>query len=69
MTARSQCIEEGFLRRAEEMKKEDVLKCVSTLKLRVFKSGDHGGHVAGSPAPTRLLPLLFHCNKSCNAKM
>jgi hypothetical protein len=60
MTARSQCIVEGFLCGAEEMKKEDVVKCVSTFTLQVFKSGDHGGHVADSPAPTRRLEL-FQC--------
>jgi len=69
MTARSQRIVEGFLRCSEEIKKGDVAKCVSTIKFQVFKFGDLGGHVTGSPPPTRRLPLLFQCIKPCNAKM
>lgn len=62
MTARSQRIVEDFLC-LEEMNKEDVVKCVSTIKFRVFKSGYLGGHVEGSPPPTRRLTLLFQCIK------
>jgi hypothetical protein len=46
VTTRSQCTVEGFLCCSKELKKEDIVKCVSTFQFRVFKSGDLGGHAA-----------------------
>ena len=67
-TARSQRIVGGFLSYSEEIKEGDVAKCVSTIKFRVFKSGDLGGQVEGPPPPTSVTVVVQRI-KPCNAKM
>ena len=66
VTANSQRIVEGFLYCSEEMKKkEDLVKCVSTLKFRVFSLVILESHCVFSSTYTSVTVLQVHHALQC----